>query len=279
MTAALRRAVMRALGPVALKCVGDRLGSGADFLSARPNGVLQRLAHAELVRRYYAASEREIRQLNRERFWGAEAGRQWHLAKTSDRQTPQGQADEQRWRATLVRQLDELLAGHSALCRLIEIGTGTGEFLVQLADRFPSVREAVGLDLSAAQIADTRKAWPDTRVRFEHAEAADWLMNHRQPGGVIVAYGTFEYFTQAELQELLRVIARLPRPAAVAVADTVDMDLRTNLQSRPRGELAYSHNYAYLLREAGFSVIAETHTRADPTRPHYVQSSLVGIVT
>jgi 2-polyprenyl-3-methyl-5-hydroxy-6-metoxy-1,4-benzoquinol methylase len=279
MTGALRRGVIRALGPLALRWVGGPLGCGDDFPSARPGGLVQRLARAELVRRYYAASDGEIRRLNRERFWGGEAGRQWHRAKMSYRQTAGGQADEARWRAALVGHLDDLLTARPGLCRLIEVGAGTGEFLVQLAARYPSLREIVGLDLSAAQVADARSAWPASRARFEHAEAAEWLMNHPQPGWVIVGYGTFEYFTQRELDELLRTVAALPRPVSVAIADTVDMDLSTNRDSRPRGELAYSHHYAHRLREAGFTVLAETHTPADARRPDYAQSTVVGILT
>lgn len=275
---ALRRAVVRALGPIALKCVGGSLAAGDDFLASRPQGVLRRLARAELIRRYYAARDAETRRLNRERFWGAEAGRQWHAARRSYRQTPEGRAEERRWRAPLLQHLDQLLARHTGLCHVVEVGTGTGEFLVELSERFPTLRAFVGLDLNAVQIAENRAAFAGRRARFEHAEALDWLQSHREPGTVLVAYGTFEYFTQGELDELLRVAAALPPPVAVAVADTVDMDLTAQTDSRPRGELAYSHNFAHRLRQAGFAIVAETRAPVDAGRPEYAQSTVVGLI-
>jgi SAM-dependent methyltransferase len=278
MLTTFRRGLARALGPLAVRCVGRAAVENAEFLAARPRGLLERLAHAEIVRRYYRAGEDEIRRLNRERFWGADAGRQWHRAKRAHRETDAGRAEEARWRAPILRQLEDLLSSNRSMCRLVEIGTGTGEFLTDVAARVPRLADVVGLDLNAAQVEENRATCAGARVRFEHAEASAWLRAYRHPGVVVLAYGTFEYFTPQELDEVLRLVAALPRPAAVAIADTVAMDLRTDLESRPRGELAYSHHYPYRLRQAGFAIVSETLTPVDPARPEYAQVAVIGVV-
>ncbi len=52
------------------------------FLSGEgPQGIIANLVRAELNKRYYTKNNNQIRKLNREKYWGAKAGKKWHDLK------------------------------------------------------------------------------------------------------------------------------------------------------------------------------------------------------
>ena len=80
----------------------------------------------KICRQYYSKPDGEIRRLNREQFWGASTGRQWHQAKREIYSDP---GRFLRVRGILVTQLSELLSEDPCYDTIIEIGTGNGMFI------------------------------------------------------------------------------------------------------------------------------------------------------
>lgn len=142
--------------------------------------------------------------------------------------------------------------------RLVEIGCGDGKVLAYCAGRLPSISEAIGLDINAAVIARVASERPvGGRLSFARAEAREWLTANPQPGTVMLSNGgVLEYFSQANLDQLLRALAQSP-PAAIVLIEPVAPahDLASQPDSFAFGyENSFSHNHACRLTEAGFRV-------------------------
>jgi hypothetical protein len=86
----------------------------------------------------------------------------------------------------------------------------------------------------------------------------------------LVSCGTFEYFTQEELQELLLLIQNKPLiPCAIALCEPINIDLNNSMDSMPRGNIAYSHNYPYLLNKLKYQIFHQEIIPIDPNVPFY----------
>jgi len=241
------------------------------------SGLAGAILRADMDARYYAAGEDD--QLRQTRaLWGGAAGLAWHEDKRACFENDAAfRTKYLRFREPIVRSLDALLRADQRFTTLCEIGTGNGIFAVYLANRFPQLQSIVGLDLSAAQIEQNRDAYRGTAVEFQSGEALDWIERDGRPGTVIVACGTLECLTQAELEQLLRRIHDKLHPAVVALVEPINIDLETVQMSQPRGAMTFSHNYPMLVARNGFEVQFLELTPVDPAIEHYVSVSLVAV--
>ncbi|HEY2358963.1 MAG TPA: class I SAM-dependent methyltransferase [Phenylobacterium sp.] len=150
--------------------------------------------------------------------------------------------------------------------RLVEIGCGDGQVLVEAVKRLPSISQAIGIDLNAAVIARVSAAHQHRDgISFVNAEARAWLSAHPQPGTVVFSNGgVLEYFSPENLDRLLQAVALSP-PAAVVLVEPAapHHDLENQPESLVFGqEYSFSHNYRSRLTQAGFDVVFEQETRA-----------------
>lgn len=153
--------------------------------------------------------------------------------------------------------------------RLVEVGSGDGRLLHHLSRCLPGISEFHGIDVNPDQIARCQAAHRDEpRLTFHHAEALQWLQDRPHPGTIVLTNGgVLEYFLREQLSELLRHLCDSQSPAAVAITETVatDHSFETEPASYPYSrELALSHNYGAILKEAGWQV---TFERDRPTEP------------
>ena len=158
---------------------------------------------------------------------------------------------------------------HGQRARLVEVGSGDGRVLAWLAERLKGVSEFHGVDLNAAQIARCRETHPTSdRLIFHEGHLLEWLRAHPAPNTILVTNGgVFEYLLEDELRSLFVELRLLCSPCLVAITETIatDHDLATETASLPYGhELAFSHNYPALLREAGFEISWEHDRRTLP---------------
>lgn len=141
---------------------------------------------------------------------------------------------------------------------LYEIGCGGGEVLNHLGERFPSLHQVVGIDLSEEQILRNRDHFSGKPLIFHAADAVEWIPRHALPGSVFLTNGgVFEYFLKEEIESILAHISQQLRPAAVVIIETigVDHDLSTEPDSQVYGrEMAFSHHYPHLLEKHGFQI-------------------------
>lgn len=140
--------------------------------------------------------------------------------------------------------------------RLVELGSGDGRVLQYLRERLSGVDAFVGIDLNENQILECREKYRDEpKLSFENHDVSEWLSEHPARQTVLFTNGgVLEYFTRAQLLELFSLL-QANGPCVVAITETlaVDHDLENDLETFPYGhEYAFSHNYAAILREAGF---------------------------
>ena len=104
---------------------------------------------------------------------------------------------------------------------------------------------------------ENKEAFKEKRLEFIHGEIADWINTKCEEGTIFVSYGTFEYFTQKELEELFELIGKKMGVAAIAMCETVNFALNREVVSKPRGGIAYSHSYPYLFRQCSYHIFRE----------------------
>ncbi|MDN5870698.1 MAG: class I SAM-dependent methyltransferase [Nitrococcus sp.] len=161
--------------------------------------------------------------------------------------------------APLGEAIEEFAQRDESIETLCEIGTGTGRILADVAVRLPMLRTLIGLDLSAGQVEINRRRYGENpRLRFECADAMQWLPAHARPRWAYFSWGgVLEYFSEEMLETLFTDIARRKAPALFAIVEPLakDYDLARETKSRPYDrELSLGHNYPYWLERGGWSV-------------------------
>jgi len=140
--------------------------------------------------------------------------------------------------------------------RLVELGSGDGQVLQYLGEKLSGVGTFIGIDLNENQVIECREKYRDEpKLRFENYDVSEWLREHPSKRTVFFTNGgVLEYFTRAQLLDLFGLL-HASGPCVVAITETlaVDHDLESESETFPYGhELAFSHNYPAILREAGF---------------------------
>jgi SAM-dependent methyltransferase len=155
-------------------------------------------------------------------------------------------------------ELEKVLAGggFSSLC---EIGCGHGRVVYYLSKRLSGLSRFTGIDLSAEQVRRNRERYPDAAIDWVSGDAIAWIKANGAPGCVFLTHnGVFEYFRRDDLRALFRDIATRMKPAIFSISEPLglDHDLETEMGSPPYGyERSFSHNYVFLLKEAGFEIL------------------------
>lgn len=174
----------------------------------------------------------------------------------------------------VVEELDRRLdaSGHG-LSRLVELGSGDGQALEYLRMRLPQLEEFVGLDLNRVQVEACAERCADPpELRFEHVGDEDWLRRNPRPGTILFTNGgVLEYMTRRRVRSLLDAL-RAGGPCVAAFTETLALDheLERDDASHPYGhELAFSHNYPAILREAGFEVKHVNDRFTEPGEEHH----------
>ena len=229
------------------------------FTGKGPTGLLADIVRAELNRQYYSSKTvEEMRKRGREMFWGATPGKRWHeLTKARYDEEDPHHTEFLQPRRLLARQISDLLASsrqHQTIC---EIGTGNGMFLHDLSKQVPSIKRFIGVDLNKEQILENLRTYHGTELEFVHGEISDWIQYQCDGGTIFVAIETFEFFTQKELEELFRQIREKGSPAAIAILALAESSARSEVVSRPRGSIAFNHNYVYLLKQCDYQVFRQ----------------------
>lgn len=238
-----------------------------EFFTARgPRGILADIVRAELSRQYYSSkTSEETRKRDREMFWGATPGKRWHeFTKARYDEQNLHHSEFLQPRRLLARQISDLLASSGEYRTICEIGTGNGMFLHDLSKQSPSIRRFVGVDLNKEQILENHRSYAGTGLEFVHGEISDWIQNECERGTIFVAIETFEFFTQEELEELLRQIREKVSPAAIAIFSLAESSAGGEVVSRPRACTAFNHNYLYLLKQCDYRVFRQEIKHGSP---------------
>lgn len=230
-------------------------------------GFLVTAIKKELDKQYHSLSEQDKRRLNRKKFWGGAAGKKWHdTTRESYRNTEKKFTNEFiKLKLPLIGQISELLSEGSSYHTLCEIGTGNGVFLEYLSRQFPFIEKWVGIDLNMEQIRENNETYSGSSLKFVHAEIMDWVNTQCEAGTIFVGRTTFEYFTQSELTELLKLIYEKVNPAAIALCEPVCARTVEGSDSIPRDSgISFYHHYPFLLEQCNYRIFRQEVTHLSP---------------
>jgi demethylmenaquinone methyltransferase/2-methoxy-6-polyprenyl-1,4-benzoquinol methylase len=92
------------------------------------------------------------------------------------------------WRRVMIDAISYLPRG-----RVVDVATGTGDVLLEVARRHPELTDLIGIDLSAEMLRVAREKHAarggDTRLRFEQGEAARLSLPDALADVVTIAFG------------------------------------------------------------------------------------------
>jgi len=186
--------------------------------------------------------------------WGAGGATEYHRHHFD--YFTQHMDEFEHFMAPLLNRLAEFLA-RKEFNYVVEIGCGNGLLLERAAARADHSRaEFAGLDLDAGIIALNRQRHAQSRVRYYQADTLQEFLGRLGAHSVLVfANATFTYFTEKELLNCFGWLAiHVPR-GAVVIADATVLDPQREKHSRPYGALTFSHNYEFLLAQAGLKEV------------------------
>ena len=197
------------------------------------------------------------------------SGRSWHNVERSKYKSIEDFAATEsflRFRKPLVDQVRDL----SVDC-VCEIGTGNGFFIKYLADIFPSAK-LFGLDINKEIIEDNKHFYNDQRITFLADSNNDFLYKKLPDNVLLISVGTFECFTQSELEELFSSLGNSGKKVTIALSEPFDIDLATSAKSEPRGATLFSHAYEKILTNLNFQIISKLYLKrkSEDTKENYI---------
>ncbi len=266
------------LSGLIVKFIPEKYHSGieARFFDGKPDNFLKKLIKTGINARYYSLSEMEQRSMNRAQFWGSTAGKEWHKRKKILYTDTENYITYVNKRKIFIQQLVDLTGTRPDFSCLCEVGTGNGMFLKILSESLGNIDTFVGIDLNEEQISENIAEYKSS-LKFVHAEISDYLRNPGFENLILVSNGTFEYFTENELRELFEQLKTEFKEVAIALREPVNINLEKEFSSQPRGNLAYSHNYPFLLENTGYTIFQLHIEPVNPDIDNY--NSLAMIAT
>ena len=132
-----------------------------NFSFQPPSNLIANMVRIELIRQHHQRSDQEIRSLNREKLWGAATSKRRLDVKHEQFQGTEALAEE---RATLLSQLQELLAVSPSYHTICEVGTGHGAFLNLMSSRYTLIKRYVGFDLNRELILENQETYIGTYI-------------------------------------------------------------------------------------------------------------------
>jgi len=156
-----------------------------------------------------------------------------------------------------LRKLDQLIQTNN-IESVVEIGTGDGQLLAHLAQRWPSTA-CIGLDLSYDQIEHNKNIYRQKNIEFHSGDAIDWIKNQTaQTTLYITGLGVLEYFEYTKLSEILNSIKNKHTGNMLFLTEPVynNINMDAEFDSFSGGyEHSFTHAYPKILERGGWKII------------------------
>lgn len=124
----------------------------------------------------------------------------------------------------------------------------------------------MGYDLSEECIREAKSKKLD--VDFRCGDAFSFFESFNASNVAFLSFGTMEYFTEGELSRFLGLVSRIEQ-SYVALGEPINIDRSTEIKSKPRGNLAFSHNHEFFLFKNGFRLLRKKVYKINPKVPFY----------
>ncbi len=252
----MKQQIKRTLGKILVSLMphrAEQVRQNEFSMSVGHRNPLNSLIRAGLAERLVAGDQLDELSANHRQFWATDQGTEYHI------HARRHVTDSYQQYFSYVNDiLRGLLLGNREITTLVEVGCGGGSLLDLLAKEFPQIERFVGIDLSPAIIAENKRIFEDPRLEWVVENGKTWV---EQTGGANTIYlsyrGVYEYFTQADLDEMFAKIASEKRPAISISIEPIGLehDLDTTQNSVLYGtEYTFSHNYPHLYRKNGYTI-------------------------
>lgn len=173
--------------------------------------------------------------------------------------------------AYIVEYINQIAHEADGFNSLFEIGSGSGQLLDYLAAHVNDVEKFVGIDLSPTTVKRCNERYGRSNVSFVAADGDKWIRENGQPNAVFMSHrGVLEYFPQDRLLSFFRYIRETYAPCLLITIEPVGTghDLENTTNSQPySNEYSFSHNYPYLIKQAGFDIL-DTHLQPSTQNNH-----------
>ncbi len=252
----MKQQIKRTLGKLLVTLMPSRaeLVRQNEFsMSVGHRNPLNSLIRAGLAERLVDGDKLDELSANHRHFWATDQGTEYHVH--ARRHVTESY---QQYFSYVSEILGGLLIANPEITTLVEVGCGGGSLLNLLAQQFPQIERFIGIDLSPAIIAENARMFDDARLEWVVANGKTWV---EQTGGANTIYlsyrGVYEYFTQADLNEMFAKIASEKRPAISISIEPIGLqhDLDTTSDSLLYGtEYTFSHNYPHLYGQNGYTI-------------------------
>ena len=148
---------------------------------------------------------------------------------------------------------------NSRFSSIVEIGTGSGQFLQHLSIQIPTIKQFIGIDLSKTQTEQNQARYQDTSLTFIDGDAFQWIHQKATRHTIFFTHnGVLEYFSEKNLLALFSFIAQNKAPALFAIIEPVaeSFDFAQTTESQPFGnDFSFSHNYPHLFKTTGWRLL------------------------
>lgn len=154
---------------------------------------------------------------------------------------------------------DHVTKKENTFSSIVEIGTGSGQFLQHLSVQIPSITQMIGLDLSKTQTEQNIVRYQGTSLTFIDGDAFQWIHQQSIRHTIFFTHnGVLEYFSEKNLLALFSFIAQNKTPALFAIIEPIaeNLDFNQTTESQPfGGDFSFSHNYPHLFKTTGWHIL------------------------
>lgn len=258
----MKQFIKRALGSL----VAAMLAQKRDSLisGAAPSGLLEKLINFSLIKKASSKGDHQALRDQLASFWQGDSAAKFFDTYKS-RSTERFFNDHY----IVIEELSRILGQPQNECsRLIEIGCGDGAVLGHLATNLDTIDSFIGIDINEEIIARNRRACKRCNTFFMAGDANEQLAINSRPGSILFSYGgVLEYFLNTEVVEMFAMM-KSNSPALIVLVEPLydGFDLDTDIRSKAGGfESSFSHNYPFLVENAGFEVVYQKLLTDDQT--------------
>lgn len=198
---------------------------------------------------YDLLSEKRREKFNKENIWGSKFG-DIKLNK-SYRYFGEKLVNHTKWVDEFLEQIKNLEGKNTKSFTLIEIGCAYGELLNYISKKIV-LKEFIGIDLSSIAINENKKKYK--QIKFFNDTSENYLNYTSNKNLIFVFKGTLEYFTQNEISTFLKKAKNNSNKVYIILNEPSNINNKITFQSKMRGNIAYSHNYKFLLENENFNL-------------------------